>query len=360
MSFIDILFILICIIVLIICYKLMYSPIVFINKENHKKMFLILIALSTVLAIGFSLLGFLMDKIRFHNDFIVTELGEEISNSYVYIMLANTGSMENIDLIASNSLFTVYGADWIFEKSTSLFLIAVLLILALIYNFRMAKIVSDYSFFKNTLEKYKNLRRDEYTHHSYFNANEKNIINYSFKTNFILLGIIINIILLILSVFDFFKLIVHLPYFVMLFGKMENVEHSFNLSFLHLGISNIASYILLLSAIIIVIILISEITPYYKLIMNRDSFSYKLLSVFKSIFGCLGYILFFLILFICYAIIPIIVMLLDGGGDSGRYYDDYHHPGYHYVDDYYRSDGTHVRGHWKTNPDEYRWNNLND
>ncbi|RHW38718.1 hypothetical protein D1B33_07545 [Lysinibacillus yapensis] len=37
--------------------------------------------------------------------------------------------------------------------------------------------------------------------------------------------------------------------------------------------------------------------------------------------------------------------------------DDY--PGYHYVDDYYRSDGTHVESHFRSNPDGNPDNNLN-
>ena len=31
---------------------------------------------------------------------------------------------------------------------------------------------------------------------------------------------------------------------------------------------------------------------------------------------------------------------------------------YYYVNDYYRTDGTHVSGHWKSTPDCYKWNNL--
>lgn len=30
----------------------------------------------------------------------------------------------------------------------------------------------------------------------------------------------------------------------------------------------------------------------------------------------------------------------------------------YYVDGYSRSDGTYVSGHFKTSPDEYKWNNL--
>ena len=32
--------------------------------------------------------------------------------------------------------------------------------------------------------------------------------------------------------------------------------------------------------------------------------------------------------------------------------------GYHWVNPYYRSDGTFVRGHMRGNPDGYCWNNL--
>lgn len=66
-----------------------------------------------------------------------------------------------------------------------------------------------------------------------------------------------------------------------------------------------------------------------------------------------------------------IFILIIGGSSGGNNYDnneeyydyqseyEYNNPGYHYVDDYYRKDGTHVDGHWKTNPDEYESNNLN-
>lgn len=46
------------------------------------------------------------------------------------------------------------------------------------------------------------------------------------------------------------------------------------------------------------------------------------------------------------------------------YFDDYDDdfdapsPGVHWVDDYYRSDGTHVDGHWRTNPDGDPTNNF--
>ena len=42
-----------------------------------------------------------------------------------------------------------------------------------------------------------------------------------------------------------------------------------------------------------------------------------------------------------------------------RYYDYSYRPnvGSHYVDGYYRGDGTYVSGHYKTNPDSSFWNN---
>jgi uncharacterized protein (TIGR03000 family) len=47
-------------------------------------------------------------------------------------------------------------------------------------------------------------------------------------------------------------------------------------------------------------------------------------------------------------------------GYYGRYYDPTYRPavGEHYVQGYYRSDGTYVRGHWKTNADDSFWNNY--
>ncbi|MFJ8264770.1 hypothetical protein [Peribacillus asahii] len=61
------------------------------------------------------------------------------------------------------------------------------------------------------------------------------------------------------------------------------------------------------------------------------------------------------------------------GGGSGGYEDDYYEedyyeedyydydedPGVHWVDDYERSDGTEVDGHWRSNPDGDPYNNLN-
>lgn len=68
----------------------------------------------------------------------------------------------------------------------------------------------------------------------------------------------------------------------------------------------------------------------------------------------------------------------DGGGidtrgyrgeyDGVEYYDledsntDYYYnesPGVHWVDPYERSDGTQVEGHWRSNPDDSIYNNLN-
>lgn len=45
--------------------------------------------------------------------------------------------------------------------------------------------------------------------------------------------------------------------------------------------------------------------------------------------------------------------------DSGRYYDYDYRPavGEHYVSGYHRRDGTYVRGHYRTNPDDSFWNN---
>jgi hypothetical protein len=44
---------------------------------------------------------------------------------------------------------------------------------------------------------------------------------------------------------------------------------------------------------------------------------------------------------------------------SGPYYDYTYRPavGYHYIQGYYRRDGTYVRGHNRTNPDGNFWNN---
>ncbi|NEU31728.1 hypothetical protein GN156_13235 [bacterium LRH843] len=360
LSFIDIIFILICIVVLIICYKLMYSPIVFINSKDYKKEFLRIFLISTGIFFSFSIVGFLMGKIRFNDDFIITKLGEEISNSIVYILLANTDSMENINIFASNPFFTIYCSDWILENSTSFILIVILLLFAFIYNFRMSKIVSDYSSFSKAMEKYKQLNSSDYTHHRYFNDQEKNIISYSFKTNLVLLVIIVNAILLICSLFNAFKLIVSPPYISTFFGDIENIEYSLSLHFLYIGTSEIAGYILFISSIILGIILLMEIYPYCKHIMKRDSFSYNILKGIKSIISGLAYIIILLVLFFWYAILPIIGLILSGGSSGDPFYNDYQHPGYHYVDDYYRTDGTHVRGHWKTNPDEYEWNNLSE
>jgi hypothetical protein len=34
--------------------------------------------------------------------------------------------------------------------------------------------------------------------------------------------------------------------------------------------------------------------------------------------------------------------------------------GYIWIDGYQKQDGSYTRGHWRTTPDEYRWNNLGD
>jgi hypothetical protein len=48
-----------------------------------------------------------------------------------------------------------------------------------------------------------------------------------------------------------------------------------------------------------------------------------------------------------------------GPGDYSRYYDPTYRPlvGHHWVDGYYRRDGTYVRGHYHTNPDNSFYNN---
>ncbi|MED4403718.1 hypothetical protein [Metabacillus fastidiosus] len=49
------------------------------------------------------------------------------------------------------------------------------------------------------------------------------------------------------------------------------------------------------------------------------------------------------------------------GGGGGYEEDDYYEddPGVHWVDEYERSDGTEVDGHWRSNPDDSPYNNLN-
>jgi hypothetical protein len=54
----------------------------------------------------------------------------------------------------------------------------------------------------------------------------------------------------------------------------------------------------------------------------------------------------------------------DTGSSAGGYYDRYYDPSYrppvgeHWVNGYYRRDGTYVRGHWQTNPDDSFFNNY--
>lgn len=64
----------------------------------------------------------------------------------------------------------------------------------------------------------------------------------------------------------------------------------------------------------------------------------------------------------------VVTILFDGSSYDGSdlesdYYEEdfneYESPGIHWVDEYERQDGTHVKGHWRSNPDEYEWNNLN-
>lgn len=51
---------------------------------------------------------------------------------------------------------------------------------------------------------------------------------------------------------------------------------------------------------------------------------------------------------------------VPASGGSGGYYNPSYRPsvGDHYVDGYYRADGTYVQGHFRTNPDDSFWNNY--
>jgi len=58
-----------------------------------------------------------------------------------------------------------------------------------------------------------------------------------------------------------------------------------------------------------------------------------------------------------------VIAALEEGRGGGGYYDNNNKskkgPGVHWVNGYYRSDGTYVNGYWRTNPDGDPSNNFN-
>ncbi|WP_160035007.1 hypothetical protein [Paenibacillus sp. An7] len=321
-----------------------------------------------VVFVGFFIgMGFIFDQIRFKNDFIVNREGESLTNSLIYVLFSTEKDIEHLEVIG-NSIITLYARYSIINFLASIILSSILFIVSILFLLRIFKIfdrIPSIDEYQVAIEKYNKIYKWNYVNESLdLTDKERKMVLVYCRTTFAGLSVFLINFVVILYIFNFITIKYISEKIVITFGIFKGTYESdiivTKMPFITIKTTELWMIFLAMVVIGFVFIMVEKLYNICKFLLKQNSFTYSILNKFLDIIGIVGVaVLSMISIVLVLLIVPIFLFSsLGSGGTTNFEQENYQHPGYNYINDYYRSDGTHVEGHWKTNPDEYLWNNL--